>query len=200
MNAASPYSTIAPLFAKLKCLLDEGVVQAHDFTGAIILAYLAHRRPKCWTNGKMKPRVVDGEVAAHLSVRSVKLFTIPELAGLLSPAYVCKKLGISTDGFDQVSVCTLFNELKFSNIKQNSDNYINHSIVKWAMAEYPFRLLFHIPTPMDVLRMQAVGDRVVTVFLAAEELDAKHVAQLHYMDGKPDTMLWIAIIVFVFVY
>ncbi|CAE7420739.1 unnamed protein product [Symbiodinium microadriaticum] len=41
-----------------------------------------------------------------------------------------------------------------------------------------------IPTPMEVLRMQAAGERVVTMFLTKEELSSFHVAKLHYMSGQ----------------
>lgn len=178
------YSDLAFFFSQLKSLLDEGVIQPYDFTGAVILAYLAHRRPKNWVNGKMKPCVVVNEEECKMNEQSCKLSTMPELCELLDSVYVCKKLGLPADRFNEVRICTLFNCLRFASIKQNADNYINHSIVRWAMGERPFKLLMYIPTPMEVLRMQAVGERVVTVFVTAEELDSQHVAQLHYMDGK----------------
>lgn len=160
-------------------------MQPYDFTGAVILAYLAHRRPRNFFNGKMNPCVVKEKATeSTMNEASFKLSNITELVDLLSMEYICKKLAIDSAKFDEVSICMLFNRLRFSSIKQNSDNYINHSIVGWAVAKRPFRLLVHIPTPMEVLRMQAVGERVVTVFVGAEELDAKHVAQLHYMDGR----------------
>ena len=45
-------------------------------------------------------------------------------------------------------------------------------------------LLFRIPSPMEVLRQQAAGERVVTLFLGREQLSRRHDAALVYMQGE----------------
>lgn len=47
----------------------------------------------------------------------------------------------------------------------------------------PFKLMFTIPSPMDVLRQQATGARVLTLFRTHNELSTTHKAMLYYMDG-----------------
>eukprot|EP00602_Paraphysomonas_sp_CaronLab_P005947 CAMPEP_0185035098 /NCGR_PEP_ID=MMETSP1103-20130426/25846_1 /TAXON_ID=36769 /ORGANISM="Paraphysomonas bandaiensis, Strain Caron Lab Isolate" /LENGTH=296 /DNA_ID=CAMNT_0027572023 /DNA_START=308 /DNA_END=1198 /DNA_ORIENTATION=+ len=47
----------------------------------------------------------------------------------------------------------------------------------------PVILMTEIPTPMEVLRMQADGNRVVTMFTSVEQLSTCHVAKLQYMAG-----------------
>jgi hypothetical protein len=44
--------------------------------------------------------------------------------------------------------------------------------------------MHEIPTPMQVLKQQANGERVVTLFLNKSELLSKHVSKLNYMAGE----------------
>ncbi len=51
---------------------------------------------------------------------------------------------------------------------------IRRSLLKWHHKQYPLLLLFHIPTPLELLRLQAQGQRVVTVFLQQSEWRTEH--------------------------
>ena len=61
---------------------------------------------------------------------------------------------------------------------------MNRSIVLWALARLPFKLMFTIPTAMEVLQMQAAGERVITLFTQEQDLASQHTAKLHYMSGE----------------
>ena len=61
----------------------------------------------------------------------------------------------------------------FNGIKKNNNNYVNASIVNWCLATYRFKLLFHIPTPIEVLTMQADRERVITMFTDYDNLCKK---------------------------
>jgi hypothetical protein len=43
--------------------------------------------------------------------------------------------------------------------------------------------LIVICSPMEVLRMQSSGTRVVTLFTTRKELSSMHISQLYYMEG-----------------
>ena len=53
----------------------------------------------------------------------------------------------------------------------------------WCAGKRPCVLLFRVPSPMEVLRQQAAGERVVTLFLTRAELSRRHSSQLVYMQG-----------------
>ena len=90
---------------------------------------------------------------------------------------------LSLEDVDELTVMDVFNSLQLSGIKHNTDNYINRSIVLWSLKMRPVRLLFHIPSPMEVLRQQAAGERVVTMFATMNQLSRTHNARLAYMRG-----------------
>jgi hypothetical protein len=64
-------------------------------------------------------------------------------------------------------------------------NRINVCIHEWLLGRRPCVLTVdRIPFPMEVLRMQAAGTRVVTMFTSVENLMKEHVSQLAYMSGE----------------
>jgi hypothetical protein len=81
-------------------------------------------------------------------------------------------------GFDQFQSKVLFSDLKTdSQILQflNTHHWKGHSdrirraLIRWHLGQYPLVMLHQIPSPRELLELQAEGKRVVTVFLNPED-------------------------------
>ena len=114
------------------------------------------------------------------------------LLDILDRAYLLRRLrscscGItisSEDDLRTVPVAVIFNQFQLVGIKHNENNFVNNSIIQWSLKKLPFVLMMdYIPTPVEVLRMQAEGKRVLTVFTSQANLSKEHVGRLHYMSG-----------------
>lgn len=159
----------------------DGRLSDYDFAGIFILGYLGMRRPKKWLGGKCglcEPGTTERDEIRDY--RSMRIQDMPLLLSLLNEDYVRHKCGGS---LEDVSVIDLFARFQFVGIR-NKDNYINNCLVNWALGRRPCVLLFRIPSPMEVLRMQSRGTRVVTLFTTRQELSSMHVAPLYYMEGS----------------
>jgi hypothetical protein len=92
--------------------------------------------------------------------------------------FLLKRLGPG-----KLTVFRIFNEGTLGALKKNTGDYINHCMSMWCAGKRPCVLLFRVPSPMEVLRQQAAGERVVTLFLTRAELSRRHSSQLVYMQG-----------------
>ena len=54
---------------------------------------------------------------------------------------------------------------------------IRRSLFNWHLGKYPLVLWNHIPTPLELLKIQADGKRVITVFNQAEEWEQLHLGK-----------------------
>ena len=189
----SEASKIEPILSACSALYKNGHLNASDFAGIFILTYAGLRRPKSWSNGRFKNSLSssyhhDVAFINHLPL-STELSSIPGLLNILDREYVAKRMkcGINeTDDskrFSNITVLCIFDNLQLSKIKKNVDNYVNRCLVCWAYHRRPCRLMFRIPTPLEVLQQQAEGSRVITMFLTKEQLGKRHVSMLYYMEG-----------------
>lgn len=140
------------------------------------MSFMAIKRRKRWAAGMFT------ESIASEPLSSVPMHKFPGLLEILDPQYIQKKTGRMYD--PNMSIISMFNCLQFVGIKNNSSDFVNRNMVMWCLGQRPFVLLTHIPTPMEVLRMQAAGKRVVTMFLTKQELMSYHIAKLQYMSGQ----------------
>lgn len=173
------YGVLAGCFSQWTVLLANNQIRDVDLVGAALLAMMSVRKRNSWIGGIL-PSPIVSEYEEMIS-QSCKVNDIPGLYELIGP-YVSKKCAVA--GIEQLSIFQIFNRVKLANIKHNNDDYINHSMVKWYFGERPYVLLHHIPYPMEVLRMQAIGTRVLTLFLKEEELNSMHMARLYYMESN----------------
>lgn len=179
------------IFPILQNVLEKFVnekISSYDFVGIFILCYLSVRRPNGWSNGRLRQTIVSSmtETDKNITISSEKLSNITGLLDLLCLQYLERKLkykDVDSLCVSDLTVLDIFDRLQLTGIKQNKDNYVNHSIILWSLGLRPFQLLFYIPSPMEVLRQQASGKRVITMFLTESELSIKHTAMLYYMDG-----------------
>lgn len=169
----------------VKCFHDfeAGVLSGCDLVGIYILLFLASRRPRGWSGGRLHLSIADhGECTPN----SVALTAYPSVVEVLDANYICKITKSSHEQLTSVTVLDIFRHQRFVGIKCNGDNYVNQCMVMWYMGKRPVRLLSYIPSPTEVLRQQARGERVVTIFTTVEELSQMHRSKLTYMDGMID--------------
>ena len=156
---------VHPVIQECYELFQQGTIRDYDLVGIYILTYLIVRKPKAWTNGRLKKAIVDD--IAHVS--SMKICDAPStFQKRLSTNFIQKKLKLSEEQSSEFRLVDVFNTLQLSGIKHNADNYINHCMVHWACGSRPVKLMFRIPSPMTVLRQQARGKRVATMFTTIE--------------------------------
>ena len=155
---------IFPILSICCDLYENNLMNSYDLVGIFILLYLNLRRSNNWSNGQLKHHITTD--TKTLQSQSTKLTLYPFLRDIINIEYICKKLSIihNSDACNNLTIACIFNQLQFSGIKKNKDNYINHSIVNWVLSQRPFHLMFTIPSPMQVLRQQMNGQRVVTLF------------------------------------
>lgn len=183
-NVICPFSNKMEIEAKLltstfQCwyiMVERGELMDYDFVGLYILAYLGVRRPRKWISGKLLCAEIETE-----ELKSSTIGNIPYITDLLSITYLAKHFG---ENFQSTKIISIFNQKQLCGIKKNSENFVNKSLVHWALGHRPFNLITHIPSPMEVLRMQSRGTRVITSFIREHELLTHHVAKLTYMDDN----------------
>eukprot|EP01031_Cornospumella_fuschlensis_P008591 gene8591-10589_t len=157
-----------------------GKIHGSDLVGMYILLHLAILRPKRWAGGKNK---VSLDQSLRLSSTSIS--TYEEAARVLDLDFLSRQFKIDSAEANLLTVMDVFNWLRLTGLK-NPDNYINICLIEWNKGNRPFCLLTYIPSPLEVLRQQARGERVVTIFLTTEELSREHTSKLTYMDSMPE--------------
>lgn len=172
---------LSPIFNEWYNLLSSNFISNYDFAGLYILAYISIRKPMKWFGGYLN-NLNNLNINSNLNnYKSKKLIDIPFIIELLNENYLKKLFNIK---YNEITIISLFSMIRFNGIKKNINNFINNSIVYWAINQRPFILLTYIPTPLQVLKMQANGQRVATTFLTLDQLSTCHTAKLHYMEGQ----------------
>ena len=185
--------TIEPILSHCCNLHREEKMSASDVVGVFILSYLGLRRKKSWSNGRLKSLMSTALTRNSTSTvtvpSSVELTSVPGLLDILCRAYVAKRMGRGSDDrvdierFVGVTVLSIFDGLQLCGIKKNADDYVNRCLVGWAYGVRPCFLMFRIPSPLEVLKQQAEGKRVITMFVTQHDLRRRHIAMLYYMEG-----------------
>lgn len=182
---------IHPIVVHCLDLYKNYLLSPSDFVGIFILSYLGLRRPKGWSNGRLKAPI-SSSFCSNDDITSISISKIPGLLEILDRAYVMKRMAGKTNvqkGLSiecDMSVLSVFDTLQLMGIKKNADNYVNRCIVNWAYGLRPCHLMFRIPNPMEVLTQQSSGTRVVTMFTSLHSLGKEHIAKLYYMEGMPN--------------
>ena len=167
---------IYPLFTRVFELHQSLPLHDYDICGIYILFWHSIQS-KPWCTGRLKNLIHEED----FSEKSIQLDHVHGLVESLGGAVYLQKKRLPTN----CTVMDVFNTMSLAGIKNNKSNYINECMVKWGLGKRPVKLMFSIPSPMAVLRMQASGSRVCTIFLQLAELSRKHVAPLIYMDDMP---------------
>ena len=82
---------------------------------------------------------------------------------------------------DDLTIAGVFRSVRMYGVP----DFVNDVMSLWLESDgnVPFILMNSIPTPMEVLRQQACGKRVISLLAKARELSTKHVSALAYMSG-----------------
>ncbi len=188
-SASFNVDLICPVVKDLATRHAAGALRDSEFVAIYILLLLSTRKNK-YLGGKYRYNSHDSASVVIDRECSVSLATIPGLVdgvNLLDGVYLTKKLNIE---LNDIRICDIFTNYTLNGIRKNQDNYVNRQIINWMIQEANISvirkpsLLFHIPTPLQVLEMQCKGTRVVTLFKERHELTKKHVSYLHYMGGQ----------------
>ena len=154
----------------------------HDVVAAFILAALALRTKSKWSVGPRKtPRCSNttGTTTGHTSTTLLK--DIPHLLDVLKITPTSNVLKwCNTTAPTELSLRSIFLHIRLRGLKPST----NAAMVGWCDGQRPLVLLHHIPSPNEVLKQQAHGNRVCTLFLQPEQLSSLHVSPLAYMDGN----------------
>jgi hypothetical protein len=78
-------------------LHNDNQLSPSDFVGIFILSYLGMRRPKGWSNGKLKVPI-SSSLCSKDNIASINLSKIPGLLEILDRAYVMKRFGGKSKG------------------------------------------------------------------------------------------------------
>lgn len=125
-----------------------------EFCARYILAHLARRHPAQWLSSPRAPRASLTD-----AISSTNLLCELSAAEIAVSFRQSERLrGLDT-------VVDLFREFYFRGVALDS----HEGLVGWLEQRYPLRLLFHIPTPDEMLAYQCEGRRYVTVLLADED-------------------------------
>jgi len=168
-------SLVLPIINYLLEQHQSGRISDASFVGACLLAWLGARRPGGkWQNGHLATPIVV--VQEHEEEDLLLLSSVPGLVQLLGGPQVLARRALT-------SLLSVFATMQLAAVK-NPDQYVNTCMCEWLCKRRPCVLLFYIPSPLAVLKMQAKGQRVVTVFVQAHELVKKHSSLLVYMQGE----------------
>jgi hypothetical protein len=173
------FSAALPL---LRLAREQGVATDREFvTLYIVLLNAAARGSKQWCTGSLQPFVVT----EALPPTSFYLRSVPGLVEFLGgDDFLCKKMRRKSVG--TMTILDVVNELALAGIKGNKGSrLVNDTLLQWSLGRRPFRLMIDkIPSPMEVLRMQAKGERVISIIMRNEaEIDKLHHSPLVYFDS-----------------
>mmetsp|Transcript_21935 Transcript_21935/g.34361 ORF Transcript_21935/g.34361 Transcript_21935/m.34361 type:complete len:380 (+) Transcript_21935:439-1578(+) len=195
---ASEAQALHPLLCEWRSLYERGRVGAAELVGAFILAYVSIREkkpfirgvPQCFANfacassTRSDNSAAAMQATAHASAECNTLGDFPGLVKLIGHQNLMAGLSVSgEDDCYRIPFARVFTELRLCGVRRNKRDFINLTLVEWMAKRRPLVLLFRIATPMEVLRMQANGERLVTMFTQHNDLSRMHTSQLNYMEG-----------------
>jgi hypothetical protein len=188
-----------------KALYDAGDIGGADFFGLYTLAWVIALRGRKFAAGRLAECIVGGEIES--TIHSLPLHNFDDVCTLFD-AYNSNALidylerfhkptnnlssssssssssSPSSSSSTSMSIVSVFNRVRLLGIDQNKKNCVNDAVVRWAAGEWPFELMFSVPTPIQVLEQQARGRRVISVLVGLDELQREHVSPLAYMSGE----------------
>ena len=138
-------AVLAPKLARWRQLHTEEALSDVDLVGAFVLAYAAIRRPRAWAGAVIR---AQDSVPAY-GGRSALMREVPGLLEVLDAEYLRRKLRM--ENLPELTIYLLFLRVQLAGIKKNSDGFIRTSMLKWFEGHRPYELLFHIPSPIQVL-------------------------------------------------
>lgn len=148
-NSRGVFERMLPLLD----LHDKQQISSAELCAAFILIFTVLWRGPLWHNG-LQQQVWPLKNKSQLSIRQLQL----PLPGSLPQNF---------------SVMDLFASTKLRGISERAQR----ALMAWHNGDYPLELFFHTPPAIELLQKQANGQRVVTLFVKAEELAQKNLGR-----------------------
>ena len=179
-----------PLFGQWHDFLEKGFIYEWEFASCYFLAYSSIRTKGRWCGGIFpvpidRIRTLDARSQSRPFGNPAQITLLPGLENLLhlTSSRTIQKFAkrMARDENEFITSLTLFDILsnfRLCGLKSNPNDMLNRSLCSWANGTRLFKLLFHIPSPMQVLRLQATGQRVLTLHLDKLALCSMHTAPL----------------------
>ena len=127
---------------------NSGTITAAELCGAYILLYLMQWKKKFWRNGIFKKPMLA----------SASTLTLSEL-GIVEYATLN----------DKQQVMTIFSTCHLRGVTKTAQQ----ALVEWHNGNYPIDLHFNVPSALDLLKLQAEGRRVVSLFVGRDQMCQK---------------------------
>jgi len=147
---------LAPILHEIRTLLSPV-----DFVCSFLLLYTSIRNNGNSLSGRLNPNVIKSNIFKLSYCDSRCCYEVPGL--MLSEhdkALIAKTLHHAP------SLVELFAYFALPRVPV----FVNTEIVSWAAGERTLELLFHMPSPRELLSLQATGKRVITAWLQESEL------------------------------
>jgi hypothetical protein len=173
------FSVALPLLRRAR---EQGNATDCEFVSLYIcLLSAAARGSKRWCTGSLQPFVVS----ETLPSTTFTLCSVPGVVDFLGGAdFLCKKMRRKSIG--SMTILDVVNEVALAGIKGNKGSrLVNETLLQWCLGRRPFCLMIDkIPSAMEVLRMQAKGERVISIIMRNEvDMDKLHTSPLVYFDS-----------------
>ena len=128
--------------------LESGKMKDVEFVACYILLYLSSRYPHTWL-GSYQPL----ETKPNHLLEEIKWDSLP----FQFESNIQKRL----KKYQTKSVLEI---IECFNLKSTPE-VVRLTLIKWASENYQLNLMFHVPSPMEVLRLQQYGRRCVTTLV-----------------------------------
>ena len=150
-----------------------------DLVASFILAALSLRSNSKWSVGPIPIR--NHPTASDRLVHGTQTL-VKDVPSLLPILHVTPNLlkWCNASSPSELSLRSIFLHVRLRGLKPAT----NSAMLGWFDHRRPLVLLHHIPSPNEVLKQQAHGKRVCTLFLEPKQLASLHVSPLAYMSGN----------------
>lgn len=166
---AEEANILFPIFQELKTKKLENTLSEAEFVALYLLVYQFTRTPKNSLQGlKKKLNNKDHET-------NFKKTLLDKNLSLTLEYFLSKE----SHQFLELSLIEIF-ELNFKGLPQK----MNTAITQWLKGHWPLKLFFHIPNAREILEMQKLGFRCVSVLTSKKSLSS-HVL------GKRDALSFV---------
>jgi len=176
-------SSLYDIIGMLRRQNQMGSISPVEFVAGYILSHLIERDPTRWLLGRRRnplPLPAPAPAPAPEAPGAPALGSVSPhsegVAGPWAPLSSFPWMSVQLEAGGSVrqklessstwSVVDLFNNWNFRKIP----SYVNDALVNWALGRRKVHLLFSLPSPLEVLQMQARGHRCVTAFCEPLEL------------------------------
>lgn len=172
-SSSSASSSLGGVIALLRSQSQRGLLTPVEFVAAYVVTHLITRDPSRWLGARRVPPLSASLSPSRHVATPLPLHQQPSLlSSSWQPFSAFPWLDFTPSvrrKLEQSSTTNLVQLFDHWNMKK-VPSYVNEAVVSWALGRRKVHLLFTLPTPLEVLQMQAQGYRCVTAFCEPHEL------------------------------